>query len=75
MTIFTRVGINRDRPLTRADIQQMPAQVGEPAKLVLRNANMQKINLSGMNLTKADLSGADLIETNSSGDFFLPVTL
>jgi len=53
----------------------MPAQVGEPAKLVLRNANMQKINLSGMNLTKADLSGADLIETNSSGDFFLPVTL
>jgi uncharacterized protein YjbI with pentapeptide repeats len=55
-----RITAQRDKPLTRADIERLLHEVGSSNKLNLSSQNMVGIDLAKFKLTGADLSGADL---------------
>jgi uncharacterized protein YjbI with pentapeptide repeats len=48
----------RDRPLTRADVERLLQEVGSPNKLNLSGQNMAGIDLAKFRLTGTDLRGA-----------------
>ncbi len=50
----------RDKPLTRADVERLLDEVGSSDKLNLSGRNMAGIDLASFRLTGADLRGADL---------------
>jgi uncharacterized protein YjbI with pentapeptide repeats len=61
-----------DRPLTRADIEQLLHEAGSPNKLNLSGRNLARVNLVGLNLGGADLreaqlEGADLRQAHLRG--------
>jgi uncharacterized protein YjbI with pentapeptide repeats len=49
-----------DKPLERADVENLLREVGSPDRLNLSGRNLNGINLSELNLSKANLSGANL---------------
>ncbi len=49
-----------DRPLTRADVEQLLHEAGSPDKLNLSGRNLEGVNLAGLDLHGAKLRGANL---------------
>ena len=55
-----------DKPLTRADVEDLLRKAGSPDKLDLSGRNLSQINLAGFNLERVNLSGTSLREANLS---------
>ncbi len=56
-----------DRPLTRADVEELLQRAGSSQKLSLQNQNLRDIDLSGFDLRGTNFSGATFSKANLSG--------
>lgn len=61
-TDFQQATRRQDRPLTRADVEQLLQQVGSSKRLVLQANNLRGADLGDLRLAEADLSDTDFNE-------------